>query len=280
MYVPLEATGSDRADVRTGTYAQGGGLRNARDGRTMAFVRRDMKPLISLFALLLGAGLGAPAFADSPPPHEATLTVTGSGTVSRAPDRATIPVSIVTSDDNATRALSANNAAYAKITRALVSTGLAAGAVTTTGFSIQYNPRPAQPNPQYAQRYGFVVTRNLQIVTDVLDRAGPIVDAVSGAGDTTIGGVYYGFRDPRAVERDAQSAAVADAQAQADVLAGAAHQRIVRIIAVTTGGGGVRPIPLLGARAAMAAAPLPTELAAGPQDVNASVTIVYGIAPR
>ena len=240
-----------------------------------------MKPITILFALVLGLGLPAAALAQSLPAHGATLTVSGTGSVSHQPDRATLPVSIVTNDDNATRALSANNTSYARVLAAVKGLGMPANAIRTTGFSTQFNPHPQQPNPQFSQRFGFVVTRNLEIATDTLDRVGPILDALTAAGVTSIDGISYGFRDPRAIEREAGAAAVADAQAQADALAAAAHQRIARILAISTAAGPLRfPQPVMFRTADATALAVPTDITPSAQEVTANVTIVYEIAPK
>jgi len=214
---------------------------------------------------------------------ESTLTVTGQGVISRAPDQAVLSVSIVTNDDNASRALSDNNAHYATLVAKIGAAGIAANAIRTTGLNTSFNPRPEQVNPQYAARYGYVVSRYVQLTVNILDTTGAVIDAAASAGATTIGGVTYGFRDSRAVERAALAAAVSDASEQARAVAEAAHVRIVRILHIGDNTSPiVRPLVTMDSTLSLArAAPalIPTTLPPSNLDVHASIAITYIIAP-
>ena len=230
-------------------------------------------------ALGLLAGI-APAGAQTPPqlPRIATLSVTGQGSVDRSPDRAYVTFGIVTDDDSAARATSANNAAYGALQAKLAALGLTGAAVRTTSYSVNYNARPPQPNPQYPQRYGYVVSRSVTVTSDRTDGVGAIIDAGIAAGTTTVGGVSFGLRDNRAAARAAIADAMADADGQAHALADAAHVRIVRIVTVSANGSSMpRPIPF--ARSAMLAAPVPTDVQPSDLTITGNVTVVYEVAP-
>jgi uncharacterized protein len=229
---------------------------------------------------LLAAAAPAAAQTAAAPRFPAQIQVSGQGSVDRAPDRVVVTFSIVTDDDNATRATSANNSAYNALVAKLRGVGIEPAAIKTTGYYVSYNPRPAQPNPQFTQRYGYVVTRSVAVTSDRTDQAGAIVDAGVAAGITTVGGIAFGLRDNRAAYRAALAAAVADAQAQADALAAAAHVRIVRVMSVTAGPapGVPRPLPVIG-RVMAAPAPVPTDVQPSDLGVTATVTVTYEIAP-
>lgn len=210
----------------------------------------------------------------------ARIEVSGQGTVDRTPDRVVVSFSIVTSDDNATRATSANNSAYNALVAKLRGVGLDPAAIKTTGYFLTYNERPQQPNPQFSQRYGYIVTRSVTVTSDRTDQAGAIVDAGVAAGVTTVGGISFGLRDNRGAYRAALGAAVADAQAQADALAAAAHVHIVRMLAMSAGApASLPPRPFLAGRAMAAQVAVPTDVQPSDLSVTATVSVTFEIAP-
>jgi uncharacterized protein YggE len=227
--------------------------------------------------LHIGAPAQAQATADA---AIATITVTGQGEITRPPDLASVAVTIVTSDDNAQHALSENNRRFAALGTKLAELGVAAGDVTSTSLQSYDNPRPAGANGNAAGQgpYGFVVTRNAAINVRAFAQTGAVIDAATAAGATQINGVSYGLRDRRSVERAALAAAVADAYAQAQSVAGAAHVRIVRVLHIDTASGSGRPVgPLLMSMAKTAEAPVPTAIAPSDLTVAATVSATYVI---
>jgi uncharacterized protein len=208
------------------------------------------------------------------------IEVGGQGTVDRMPDRVIVSFSIVTNDDNAARATSANNTTYNALVARLHGLGIEPAAIKTTAYDLNYNPRPAQPNPQFQPRYGYVVTRSVAVTSDRTDQAGAIVDAGVAAGVTNVGGIAFGLRDTRGAYRAALAAAVADAESGAQAIAAAAHVRIVRLLTVSAGAyaPAPRPFPQV-ARMAASAANVPTDVQPSNLSVSASVTVTYEIAP-
>jgi uncharacterized protein YggE len=239
----------------------------------MKTIRRVALSAIALTALLSGVA-GAAGL-----PPTATLTVTGEGTVTPAPDRVTVSFQVQTTDPASAKAASENAAIANAIGAQMTKLGLPAAAVTTAGYGLNFVPRPSRPDPSSDQRYGYTVYRTINVTVDGVDRAGAIVDAGVAGGATNVNGVSFLLRDPQAAQRAAQTAALADAVAQARALAAAAGVRLVRILAIAPSGGGgdVRPMPM--ARMALAAAPPPTTIDPGNLTVQAGVTVRYEIAP-
>ena len=238
------------------------------------------------FALaLLGVAMltGVPAAAapaTATVGHPATLTVSGEGSVSRPPDRVAIAFRIESIDAQAARATSQNAAVSNALHDAMTRLGIPASAIATGSYAISYNPRPPQPDPNVAQRYGYIVERIVTVTVDRTDTAGAIVDAGVAAGVTAIYGVSFELRDPRAAYRAALTAALADAQDQARTLAAAAHLRLVRIRDIAPAGGPPQPVPFLRGTPRMAlAAAVPTQLDPGNLTATATVTLRYEIAP-
>jgi uncharacterized protein YggE len=234
--------------------------------------------LVALSTFMLASLVASRADAADPA-HPATLTVTGEATVTRAPDRALVAFQIQTTDEASTKATSANAAIANALTDRMARLGIPAADVATTSYGLAYQPRPSKPDPQSDQRYGFTVTRTITVTVDATDRAGAVVDAGVAAGATGVDGVTFTLRDPHAAQRAAQAAAVADATAQARGLALAAGVRLVRVRAIDPGSNAPigRPMPMM--RMALASAAVPTTIDPSNLTIDASVTIVYEVAP-
>lgn len=236
-----------------------------------------------LAALAVVAFLGAGPAVNAQSPNRqraATMTVTGTGSVTRAPDRATVSFRIETTDDVAATATSANAAIANALTARLAPLHIPASAISTAGYSLNFNPRPPKPDPASTVRYGYTVERTIDVVVNSVDGTGAVVDAGVAAGVTNVNGVSFSLRDAHAAQRSAEAAALADAVAQARALAAAARVRLVRILAIEPGGGGPLPVVRASARLMSAAGAVPTTIDPGNLTVNANVTVAYEIAPE
>jgi uncharacterized protein YggE len=204
------------------------------------------------------------------------MTVTGTASVTRAPDRATISFRIESTNDQSAAATSANNTIAAALAKRLSGMNIPATSISTSGYALDYAPRPPKPDPASGQRYGYTVERTVDVAIDNVDGAGAVIDAGVAAGVTSVNGVSFSLRDQHAALRAAQTAALADAVAQAKDLASAANVRLVGIMAIAPSGGSapVRPMARM-----MVAAAAPTTIDPGNLTVDASVTVQYEIAP-
>jgi uncharacterized protein YggE len=235
------------------------------------------KAILGLAATLLFAGsatLGAGAQSAPAGARVATLTVDGQASVTRAPDRATVSFRIETNGDQSAAAASANQTIANALAKRLAALNIPATAITTVGYGLTYVPRPPKPDPASTQRYGFTVERTVDVALDDVEGAGAAIDAGVAAGVTSVDGVAFALRDPRAALRSAQAAALADAMAQARGLAAAAHVRLVRILTIAPAGNAPAPQLLR-----FAAAAAPTTIAPGDLTVSATVVLRYEIAP-
>ena len=235
--------------------------------------------LATLAAFAIATGTGAAANAQTLGSRTPTLTVTGEASITRAPDRATVAFRIETTNDQAAAATSANAAIANALTAKLAPLNIPDSAISTSGYGLNYNPRPPKPDPASTQRYGYTVERTIDVVVNNVDGAGAVVDAGVAAGVTSINGISFSLRDGHAAMRSAQTAALADAAVQAQALAAAAKVRLVRILAISpSGGSGPQPLLRASPRLAMAAA-VPTTIDPGNLTVRATVSVQYEIAP-
>lgn len=217
--------------------------------------------------------LGALAFVCAPASANTTtgtteIRVSGTGSITMAPDVANVVASVETNAPTAGEAVSRNNAIYDRIVAAVTKAGVARSDVTLASYTMNYNPKPriAPPNPDN-ERYGYTVSRSFAVKVRDIANAGRIADACSSSGATSINDVSFGLADPSAARTEATGKAVADARANAETLAAAAHLRILSIKSVSLGGGGeVMPQPMM-----RMAANAPTQF--DQSNVSVSVTV-------
>lgn len=199
------------------------------------------------------------------------LIVEGSGSVEVAPDMATITLGVQERAEAAEAALDATSQKVAAIFDALEEAGVEARDMQTTGLSLY----PQRESGTLGVRVtAYEASNGVTVRVRDLDGLGALLDTIAGVGANRIDNLTFGLQDPRPVEDQATTAAVADARARAELLAEAAGVTlgaISEISEVSGGGGGPRPMQ---ARMEMADA-LP--IAGGEVDVTAQVRIVWEI---
>jgi uncharacterized protein YggE len=152
--------------------------------------------------------------------------------------------------------------------------GIPRDAVRTTGYSVQQEFD--YPNGRRVARE-FVARNGLEIRVDAIEKTGELLDALVGAGATTVSGVRFDLKDRVAVERDALRHAVEDARARAEAMAAGAGRTIDRVLRIddTRAPRFVGPQPMLRAVAADAAVATPIE--GGLVEIRATVTLTVAI---
>lgn len=123
------------------------------------------------------------------------------------------------------------------------------------------------------------------MTTEHINLVGPVVDAATAAGADSIGGPQFSFSNPSAGKAPAARAALVDARGRADDAAAAIGYRItgVRSITIDPQSDGSTASPLAASSAAgvtgSATTRPPTPVSPGRQEVDATVTVVYIMAP-
>jgi uncharacterized protein YggE len=228
------------------------------------------RTLIFIAAVLLSSAVALAA-----PP--ATISVNGTGSVTMMPDQALVHASVTTTADSADGAQDQNNRIYASIVGALTKLGIARTDVQLSYYNVNFVPKPVPPaTPQSYERYGYTVSRSFSVKVRKMDEAGSVVDAVTRAGATGIGGVSFTAAHPERARAQAMQQAVAAARAEADALAKAAGLHVIRIVSMTSSGSPVVPLPMM--KVALAAS-APTEFDPGHVSVTVDVSMVFAASP-
>ena len=211
------------------------------------------------------AGVAQPRFGHSATtaPAGKTITVTGDGSVTTVPDRATFNFSIETRAKTATAALTQNSNDAAAVIAALKAAGVSSANLQTSQVSLM--PQSSQDGTTIV---GYVASNGVTVRTP-LANAGKVVDAAVGAGANGVSGPSLDVSDQDALYRDALHKAVDDAKLKAQSLADAAGLSLGGAVTITEGGSSA-PMPVADKMSAVG-----TPIEAGTQEIQASVTVTY-----
>jgi uncharacterized protein YggE/ribose/xylose/arabinose/galactoside ABC-type transport system permease subunit len=245
------------------------------------------RALIPLAACLATLWPARATRGDEPMQEPPSISVSGVGKITAAPNVAEISVGVVTQGVAARDALTANNEAMAALMDRLKQGGVEAKDVQTTNISI--NPRYSQPAPrpgnlppnEFVPRIvGYDVNNMVQITARDLAKLGVLLDAVVGAGANQMHGIRFRIDEPERLLDGARREAMADARRKAELLAREAGVTVGRPLRIQeSGGASPPPMPMRGMRmAAMAESAVP--VAAGEQELRVTVHVIYRIAPE
>ena len=222
-----------------------------------------------LLAAAAIAGVAQPRLghsATTPATADRTITVTGSGSVTAVPDRASFSFSVDTRGATASAALSSNADEAQAVVNALKSAGVAAADLQTTSVSL--DPQTSQDGTKII---GYAASSSVS-VTVPIGKAGPIVDTAVKAGATGVSGPSLDVSDQDAFYAAALKNAVANAKAKATTLADAAGLQLGAVQTVVEGSS-QSPVVFHAAAPADASGSVPIE--PGSQEIDATVTVTY-----
>lgn len=221
-------------------------------------------------SVLVPFAAGAQGMHPTPP----QVVVSASEEVDVAPDRAHLSVSIETRGRTSQLASQDNAKIATAVLESLQRAGIAAAQIRTIGLTV---------NPEY--RYpegggrptvvGYQARNSIEVEIRNISRVGSVVDATLAAGATNLSGPSFTLANPDSARREALATAVRRAQADAEVMARAAGQKLGPVLELTSGGSLEQPMfdrsPML--MAARGAGEVETPVVTGMIKVRASVTM-------
>lgn len=238
-----------------------------------------------VFGLLILLGVPVVVQAhDEIKPEASTLTVSETGTVAHAPDVAFATFGVDTSGKSLAEVQKRNSVVMGKVMDRLRDLQIDKERIQTSSFSVspQYRPSPnrsADTAPTTPDIVGYIVSNMVTVEIRGLDKVGTVIEEVLKAGANTFQGLNWGLREEQAVRLSALRQAAAKAHEKAAVLSEALHVKLVRVLSVDEGGHMMRPAPHV-ARMAMEARAGDVPISSGELKIEASVTLVYEIAPN
>jgi uncharacterized protein YggE len=233
--------------------------------------------IVSAAVILLG--LAPAALAASPTSTTATLSAQGQGSVMVTPDQGSLSLSVTRSAPTSAPALSATNASVDAIVTAVRGAGVPAAQIQTE--SVQTSCAQVRVGPKghrhVIRRCSASEMLSLTAPTAIL---GAVIDVATHAGASSIDGPDFSFSDPSAGELAAEKAAITDAQSQANAAAAQLGDTVTGVQAVDLSPQSGIVAQSGSAASTKAAAPAaPTTLHPGQQEVDATVEVVFTIAP-
>jgi hypothetical protein len=160
--------------------------------------------------------------------------------------------------------------------RAILDTLRSIGLGSEQLSTVNYNVSPEMQYPtggnQPPKVTGYVVTNSVRADVHRIDDVGRVIDAALAKGANEVASLQLFSSKADSTRRAALAAAVADARAQADILARAAGGSLGTLIEISSAQEPIRPVPqpLMRVSAAMAAVRTPIE--PGEQTVTATIT--------
>ena len=243
--------------------------------------------IVLIFLVIIGAKLMRSRGNDAMP---ATITVTGKGEVKAVPDVSKFMVTIEETSKDQTGALNASSEKVNNVIDLLKKAGIEEKDIKTEYTNV--NPKyeypsgraeimiypPVSANPVIV---GYTSSHTLSVKVRDIGKVSDVQQIFAGAKVQNVSGPDLSIDDVDAIKVDAREKAIADAKAQAEVLAEQLGVRLGKIVSFSESGD-TGPYPMyMSARSDMATvagkASPEANIATGEQTITSNVSITYKI---
>jgi uncharacterized protein YggE len=208
----------------------------------------------------------------------ANITITGTGKVKFTPDVAYLTVGVSSNGKTAAEAWKLNADKVKKLFEELKKLGLGEKDLQTT--SVHITARYDYPKERPAQLIGYTASYNLSITVRKLGGVGKVLDAAVESGAKQSMGIRFECSDPEKLMDQARAAAVADARRKAQIYVKGAGAKLRTVVSIHEGNySPYRTYQFQYERALKDDKPagLPLPIAAGEQEMTATVTVTWMI---
>ena len=231
-----------------------------------------MRKLISII-LVLATGV---VFAADDPAR--TISVSGTGSVELAPDKATLVLSIVAREADVETAQSKAAEVTAKVLALADDLNIERNLVDTTSASVRPDYRWNRDSEEQELR-GYIAERQMRIEVRDLEQLGVVIERAVKAGVNQVMPPQLDSSNRRDAYRDALDKAALDAKETATRLAASLDLKLGSAIRVDAGSNIRPPVPMFGGRqVAMAMsdeAAAPETYNAADMKVSATISVVF-----
>jgi len=166
-----------------------------------------------MFRIVLLLSIAAAAAAQTANPN--AIQATGVATINVQPDQAQLTVSVSTDATTAQQATQQNATQASTLLAALKQALGSSGSIQTVGYSVY----PRYGNGPSPTIIGYTAANTVQVTTYDLTLSGPLIDAASQAGASSIGSLSFGLKDPDPAKQQALTAAAKQALAHTAAIA-------------------------------------------------------------
>lgn len=205
-------------------------------------MRRNTAWGIAGLALGLVMALSAPSFGQSPSPGNdgavdaRTVTVTGSATITSAPDEAVVTLGVQTQAGTAEEAMRQNAARMTDVVEAILDAGVGRDDVSTAWVNLY--PRTSSDGLAVV---GYTADNSVEVTIRDMGGIGRVIDRAVAAGANMTSGISFRLSAEDEGTEQALADAVLDARSKARALADAGDAAIGALVRVVESGGSVEP---------------------------------------
>ena len=200
------------------------------------------------------------------------------------PDVANTTVGVEALGPTVDAAMADAEARMTSVLDALKKMGIADKDIQTSNFSINFErqmeqkPVTAQATPgKFEPPAGFYRVSNMvQVTIRDMTKVGDVIDTAVKAGANNVWGISFSLEDTKGLEEQAREAAVKDAQARAESLAGLTNVQVGDVISVSEVVGS-QPVPMFSAAEAKGLGGGGTPAEPGEVTFSTQIQVVYGI---
>ena len=201
------------------------------------------------------------------PPTLPQIHVSASGEVQVQPDRATMAFSVETHGQTAAAAAAENARRQKSVTDVLRGKIGAQDKLTTAGYSVSTDDRYDSGQRKVV---GYVARNTVVLETRSIEKVGSLIDAALANGANVISGLRFWSAVIDSARRDALTAAVSRARADAEAIAHAAGGSLGQLLEIQSGSDAVPMV--MATSMAMRSAATETPITPTEQTVTASIT--------
>ncbi len=231
-----------------------------------------------VMALAFSACSTAAGGTDTAASPRESISVSGFGEATGAPDIATVQLGVETQADDIAQAIETSNQTVERVTQALLDFGIAATDLQSTNFNVWYQDdfEPATGRPTGDRTYH--VDSTLSVKVRDIDRVSDAIQAGLDAGANNVFGLSYGIDDSAALEAEARAKALEDAHDRASQLASATGLTLGGPLVVSElVGGTVFSFAEAGVARGMGGGGGGPPLSSGELTVTIQVDVMYGV---
>jgi len=219
---------------------------------------------------------GTPPGPGMPPPRPPrTVSVSGEGKVSVAPDSASFTVGVEATAKTVAAASAEVNGKMKAVLDAVARAGVAAKDVRTVRYDVTVD-RPWKDGKQQPVA-GYRVSTAADVKVRELPRLGTILEAVTAAGSNQLQSLRMERLDPKPQQLEALALAYAAAREKAKAIAIAAGVELGEFAQVSEQGVSHRPVMAPTMARSMAADAAPVPVAEGELEYGARVEVVFAV---
>ncbi|MBI4128362.1 MAG: SIMPL domain-containing protein [Parcubacteria group bacterium] len=169
-----------------------------------------------------------------------TIEVSGEGKVTAIPDIAQIQLSVVSQAKTVAQATKDNTQKMNTIVAFLKEGDIDEKDIKTTNYSVspQYDYSEFRTQPTIT---GYQVDQTVTVKVRKLDAVGDVIDGATSRGANQVGGLNFTIDEPKKLEAEARKEAIANARAQAQVIARELGASLGRVVSFSESSGGFPP---------------------------------------